>query len=317
MVYRILVTGSSGLIGSVLTRALLARGIHVVCFDLRAKGDEQGDIIHATQVRNAVAHVHGIVHLAAVSRVIWAEQNPDLCAATNITGVNNVLAGIRRAKPRPWLIFASSREVYGQATTMPVDEDCPLRPINVYGRSKVAGEELIEQAKLDDVRACTVRFSSVYGLAADHPNRVVPAFARAAARGQILNIEGPGHTFDFTHVGDVVRGLLTVIDWMMERRPLPPPIHFVSGQPTTLAELASLALSLAKPGAKSLTVPPRGGDVTHFVGDPARAQALLGWRARIPLAAGMAQLIADYRVRPKPIVEKPEECYWWDARNCS
>lgn len=105
----------------------------------------------------------------------------------------------------------------------PADEETPLRPVNVYAHSKVAGEQLIAEARDRGLRACVIRLSNVYGSTQDHPDRVVPAFARAALLGQPLRIDGCDHTFDFTHISDVVHGIAALVE-LLVRGIAPPPI---------------------------------------------------------------------------------------------
>lgn len=295
MNHRILVTGSSGLVGAALTSAMLAEGAQVARLDLRAHGVARGDVRDLPSVREAIARVDGVVHLAAVSRVVDGERDPDLCRATNVDGLRNVLMAAAESPRAPWVIFASSREVYGHLDALPATEDAPLRPVNHYGRSKLAGERLASEAQRAGVRAWSVRLSNVYGSTADHADRVVPAFARAAAVGAELRADGLDHTFDFTHVDDVVRGVLAMTTVLAEGGATPPPIHLVSGRPTTLGELASLAVQLGQSGATIRRAPPRDFDVARFVGDPSRAEALLGWRARVALESGVAELIHAFR----------------------
>lgn len=292
---RILITGSSGLIGSALAPALTSRGARVRLFDLAAVGEARGDVRDPACVREAVEGCDGIVHLAAISRVVWGERQPELCRATNVDGLRNVLESASRSARKPWVIFASSREVYGQPDVLPVREDCPVRPVNVYGRSKAAGEALVDAARRDGVRACTVRLSNVFGAVDDHADRVVPAFARAAACGEALRVDGAQHTFDFTHTSDVASGLTTLAALLSDGGQAPPPIQLVSGVPTTLLELAYLAIRLAGSTSTVRLAPPRDFDVERFCGSPARAQQLLGWATTISLEAGLAQLIDDFR----------------------
>lgn len=294
---RILVTGSEGLVGTALRAALAARGAQVVGMDLAAIGDENGDVRDASRVRRAVSGCDGIVHLAAVSRVIWGERDPERCWTTNVGGLRHVVAAAQAEAQRPWLVFASSREVYGRPDVLPATEDTPLRPINVYGRSKVEGERIVQAARHGGLRAAIVRLSNVYGSARDHSDRVVPAFARAALRGSALHVEGAGHTFDFTHIDDTVRGLVALIDLLASDRAAPPPIHLLTGRATCLGELASLAVRLAGGGASIRHAPPRSFDVSHFHGSPARAQSVLGWASRVRLRDGLRRLIEDLRVQ--------------------
>lgn len=292
---RILITGSSGLVGTAVSKALEARGVAVDRLDLRETGESFGDVRDLQRVASVVDRCDGVVHLAAVSRVVAGEREPALCRATNVGGVNNVLQSAATAGRRPWVIFASSREVYGQPEHLPVNEDCPVRPVNVYGRSKVAGEELVEAARREGLRACTIRLSNVYGTTADHADRVVPAFARGAAMGEELRVDGSDHTFDFTHIHDVARGIVKLAELLETEQASPPPIHFVSGRPTTLGELAALAIELAGGESRVREAPPRDFDVARFFGDPTRARELLGWKPEVELEIGVANLINEFR----------------------
>lgn len=284
----ILVTGSSGLIGRHLTSYLRRAGIAVRTFDIASSAAE--DTRDRKALGAALEGVEGVVHLAAVSRVVWAERNPALCQAINVDALENLLQLCHRQPSPPWVIFASSREVYGQPTKFPVTEDAPFSPINVYARSKVAGENLILAAAKAGLRATVCRFSSVYGCALDHADRVVMAFAGAAAVGGTMSIEGAQHTFDFTNIEDVVSGLWQLIQATRLGERLPP-IHFVTGVATSLLELAQLSAHHAAFPTVIEYAPARDYDISQFVGDPGRAARLLGWRATIPVSIGVPRLI--------------------------
>lgn len=292
---RVLVTGSSGLVGSALVSALISRGFEVCCLDLRALAEAQGDVCDRERLRGPVSSVDGVVHLAAVSRVGAAERNPELCWATNVGGLRNVLELAAEASRSPWVIFASSREVYGHPERLPVTEDFPLRPVNVYGHSKAMGERLVEDARRAGLRACIVRLSNVYGSAKDHEDRVIPAFMRAAAAGRELRIDGAHRVFDFTHVDDVTRGILALIELLGAGKAAPPPIQLVSGKPTTLGELAQLVVNLYQSRSAIREAPPRTFDVSGFIGAPLRAKQLLGWVPRVQLEEGLTRLVGEFR----------------------
>jgi len=289
---KVLITGSEGLVGSALAPLLERQGYEVVRFDIRR--DPSEDVRSVEALRKAMQGCTGVVHLAAVSRVIWGEQNPTLCWDTNVRGLNNALACAELAESSPWFVFASSREVYGQPDSLPVTEDAPYRPCNFYGYAKIEGERMVEQARQDGFRACTVRLSNVFGSRHDHADRVVPAFARGAARGEELRIDGADHTFDFTYVYDVADGLARLVKFLSGGGAAPPPIHFVTGEPTTLLQLAELSIELAGSASKIRHAPPRSYDVAHFYGSPARASELLGWRPQTPLRVGLGRLIRDF-----------------------
>ena len=297
---RILITGSEGLVGRALRARLEARGNETLGLDLRGAGSEYGDVRDPYRVGDAITRCRGVVHLAAVSRVIWAERAPDDCRSTNIGGLRRVLEAALEQPARPWVLFASSREVYGEPQRLPATEDAPFSPVNVYGHSKVDGERLVEKARAGDLRAAIVRLSNVYGSALDHADRVAPAFARAVVEGHSIRIDGAECTFDFTHVDDTVRGMVAVMDRLAAGH-TPPPVHLLTGIPTTLRELAAMAMALAGKNVPVSEAPPRSFDVSRFHGDPSRARKLLGWEPRVCLRDGVARLVRDFRVRSEAV----------------
>jgi UDP-glucose 4-epimerase len=300
-VRKILITGSEGLVGSALSAELRARGLAVAGLDLKLPAGHPGraDIADGGRVEQLVDGCCGIVHLAAISRVVWAEREPARCWRTNVEATRSLLRSAHASPSKPWVLFASSREVYGEPARLPVAEDAALRPVNIYGRSKAAGEDLVLAARKDGLTTAIVRFSNVYGSTEDHPDRVVPAFARGAVEGSDLRVDGSGSTFDFTHLVDAVAGVLAIIDAMEHGEQRLPPIHFCTGRATTLGELARIANRAGGQRSRIVEKPQRSYDVTRFVGDPRRARAVLGWRASVDIVEGVRRLAHDFaRLQP-------------------
>lgn len=301
---RILVTGAAGLIGYHLTLALKKQGHDVVRFDKKNSTAQkiQQDVTHYNAVSRAIRNCDGVVHLAAVSRVVWAESSPKSCRLTNIGGTRNVIEAALKSRARPWLIFASSREVYGQPSVLPAIEDTILDPINIYGRSKFAGEKLVLRARDEGLRTSICRLSNVYGWIEDHHDRVVPSFSYAAAAGGVLRIDGGEREFDFTHISDVIDGLMRLIS-LVSHGDNVPSVHFVSGRGTTLSELAQIATRHAS-GNNSVIRQgiPRVYDVEKFIGDPQRARQLLGWFTKISIEQGISELV---RAHEQKIEDEP------------
>jgi dTDP-glucose 4,6-dehydratase/UDP-glucose 4-epimerase len=292
MSHPILVTGSSGLIGAALVEKLTMLGHPVRGYDIAA-GPQ--DTLDAGAVQEAVQGCGGIIHLAAVSRVLWGEHNPGLCRRVNVAGTRNVLKAAYRSPTRPWVLFGSSREAYGPVSVFPAGEDTERQPMNVYGRSKLAGERLVEAAQAAGLKAAILRFSNVYGRISDHADRVVPAFARAAAEGRSLQVEGRDHVFDFNYLDDVVDGILKMAGFIEAEKTPPPPVQFVTGTGTTLTELAEASVRIAGTGAEIRHVGPRSFDVNGFVGSPERARRLLGWLPSVGVEEGLSRMIEAYR----------------------
>lgn len=292
---RVLVTGSGGLVGTALCAALGARGHEIRRFDLRDGPKGQGDILMPATLEAALEGCTGVVHLAAVSREVWGERDPRLCHATNVIGTRNVIEALRRNTRQFWLIFASSREVYGQASALPVTERCALRPMNHYARSKRAAERAVMQAQGAGMRAAILRLSTVYGAPGDHADRLIPAFCRAAIAGRPLRVDGAMNRVDITHVADVAAAIADLGE-RLARGGAFRPMHLTTGRATSLHDLARLVVRLAESDSPITMSAPRDYDVTAFAGDPGLAAAQIGWRPRVSLIAGLRDLIARLRL---------------------
>ena len=224
----------------------------------------------------------------------WGDAHPDLCWETNVVGTENVVRAAAASKRKPVLIVASSREVYGEPIALPVHEDTPVAPVNFYGRSKVACERAALKGREAGLNTAIVRFSNVYGSTADHTDRVVPAFARAASMGTTMQVCGRGLVFDFTHVEDSAIGTMMLLTALLAGERNLPPVHFVTGRATTLAQLATIANEAGGHRSAIVEAPVRSNDVMTFVGDPTRAEQLLGWRATVAIEDGVRQLVDDF-----------------------
>ena len=235
---RVLVTGGGGNIGELivsfpsfarslrlectgkhLIRRLLSSNIPTTVVDLVFFDDEVkaiydefprakslldvviGDIRDKDILQRALTpDVTGVIHLAAVSRVLWCLENGPDCEDVNVGGTKAVLEASELSEARPWFIQASSREIYGSAETFPVIEDSPFTPANVYGASKARAEEVIERylaernekknRSLTPVHAIALRMSNVYGGRADHRERLIPSIMTNALAHRTIQIVG-------------------------------------------------------------------------------------------------------------------------------
>jgi nucleoside-diphosphate-sugar epimerase len=292
----ILITGSYGLIGTAITRALILNGYEVRRLDCRlpVRHSNYGDVRDQPLMKRLAQEVDGIIHLAAVSRVQWGDADPDQCWETNVVGTENVVRAAAESRRKPVVITASSREVYGEPKASPVHEDTPAAPINNYGRSKAAGERVTLAGRDAGVNTAIVRYANVYGSTADHVDRVVPAFARAASEGEMMRVCGRGRVLDFTHVDDSARGTIMLLEALLAGERALPPIHFVTGRAIALEQLAEIAKRAGGDRSAITEAPARTNDVATFVGDPTRAEELLGWRATVAIEDGVRQLVYDF-----------------------
>ena len=292
----VLITGSAGLIGTAVARRLTKLGHDVIGIDIQPSAS--GELI---DVCNIAAHsglflgVQGVIHLAAVSRVIDAQMDPIRCQRVNVEGTRAILQVIGKQVEKPWFIYASSREVYGEQTAMPVPETAPLQPLNVYARSKVAAETITTDARKCGINTAIVRFSNVFGSTDDHETRVVPAFVRRALNGQPLFVEGENNTFDFTFVEDVSAGVVALATHLCSGLLKPHPIHFVTGRETSLRALADMIVSITQSSSSIVERPARTFDVSKFCGDPTLAAGVLNWRAGTSLEDALSLTVQNFR----------------------
>lgn len=289
---KLLITGHLGLIGRGLTDLLKVKGFSVKGFDL---ADNSGDINNSLQLKKALIGCCGVVHLAAVSRVIWGQKDATKCWQTNAIASENLLTMASLSPLRPWVLVTSSREVYGEPESFPVNEDAPINPVNIYGQAKAYMEKKTLTIRQSGLNTAIVRLANVYGCKDDHHDRVLPAFCRHAATGSVLRVDGYDHVFDFTHVNDAVRGIAKMVDLLDAGERNLPPIHLLPGIGTTLKQAAEIAIRAAGTEAKIYEAESRQYDVRHFIGNPERARRLLGWEACIHPSEGIPALVQAFK----------------------
>ncbi|HLZ70849.1 MAG TPA: NAD-dependent epimerase/dehydratase family protein [Dehalococcoidia bacterium] len=282
---RVVVTGAAGFIGSHLVDALLAEPCNsVVAFDNLRRGalahlaqheaDPRlsvviADVADRRAVAEALAGTELVYHLAAQSNVMGAVADPRYSFEANVAGSFNVLeaaasAGVRR------VVFTSSREVYGDAANLPVDESQPVAPRNPYGASKAAAELYCDifwrRFGLD---VAVVRLANVYG--PRDRDRVIPLWLECAAAGQPLDVFGGDQVIDFVPVPLAVEALLRVSTILLDGLP----INVGSGTGTPLLALARRILDLHGGRGELRMLPARDAEVRHFVADVGRMRELL------------------------------------------
>lgn len=302
----ILITGGAGFIGKTLVNKLIFEGISVTIIDI--KNDKsltaanrtsyiQGDVCEPSIMKEIFFNqkIDGIIHLAAVSRVVDAENNPDECWRTNVGGVKTLLKAIEQSTQKPWLIFGSSREVYGEPQSLPIKESDAKKPVNIYGQSKREGERLFTDfAKNQDLNCAIVRFSNVYGNRYDIFDRVIPRFIRAIATGNMLTIEGGEQLIDFTHIDDTVNSLLKLINYINNNDVIQTEFHFCPGIGWSLYDLISFIEQAIGKTASVKVNHKRNYDVVKFVGDTTKITTELGLEQFFPLKEGIQKSVTEY-----------------------
>ncbi|MHA2247127.1 MAG: NAD-dependent epimerase/dehydratase family protein [Candidatus Hodarchaeales archaeon] len=304
---KILITGGLGNIGLSLAKKLQSLGFETILYDNRDEnsftedilggGDIiQGDVCNFNALRESMDGIDGIVHLAAVSRVIWGYENPKQCVDVNIGGTINVLEAARLSERKPWVIFGSSREVYGEPDELPVTEDSPKKIVNVYGVTKITGEYLLNKYHSNyNVNGLILRFSNIYGSPFDQLDRVIPKFIINASKGVDLILQGGEQVFDFTYITDAVNAIVNAIEKLMRTNPYYNVFHVTTGKPTTLKKLAQYILKQTSSNSKICYSKARSYDVQKFYADPSRIFNDLGFTCKIGITEGINLTIKAFK----------------------
>ncbi|WP_256623612.1 NAD-dependent epimerase/dehydratase family protein [Methanolobus chelungpuianus] len=297
---RILVTGSSGLIGTKLCEQLERLGHLVRRFDINPSLSTYSapeDILDAAARKEAINNIDGVIHLAAVSRVIDAELDSERCIKVNVNGTQALISDLVKSGEYPWLIYGSSREVYGIPEKIPADENLEPKPVNVYGESKVAAESSVrEYNESTGATSIIFRFSNVYGSVNDHATRVIPAFIRSALIEENIRIDGNDHVFDFTHVDDTVNAIIKAVS-MIEMGVLLGchTLNVCTERGTNLGELVNIIVSITHTKPSIIQGEPRKYDVPYFIGSSTKLSHVLGVNCKIALEDGITLLVEDFK----------------------
>ena len=295
---KILITGSSGFIGSALKQLLEEKKVEIVTYDIRE--NPLDDVRDLSALQSKIRGVEGVVHLAAVSRVKLAHEHPLDCVNTNVGGIINVLESAREVNSEnghPWVIFGSSREVYGKPTNLPVVESSPRKAINVYGVSKLSGEELCKVYSDNyGLKTRVLRFSNVYTGINDHLDRVIPKFILRAFKNEDLVINGFGdEIFDFTYISDTIQGIWGCIQEVDSNSHLFDDFNLSTGIPVSLKELATLIIKKTESRSKISYRASRSYDVNKFYASPEKAKNKLGFSPNVNLENGLNLAIKELR----------------------
>ncbi|OGJ84343.1 hypothetical protein A2529_05860 [Candidatus Peribacteria bacterium RIFOXYD2_FULL_58_15] len=297
---RILVTGSSGTIGTRLCEALLGQGHDVIGVDWQHnKWHKNIDdlTIHSDlkldeTFKKIPTDVEAVIHLAANARVYDLVEQPDR-AQDNVTTLFNTLEFARRNKI-PRFLFTSSRETYGNIDATACTEDM-VRIENcesAYTASKIAGEAFVEAyRRCYGLGTVTFRFSNVYGMY-DDSDRVVPLFIRRAKKHEPLTVFGEKKCLDFTYIDDTVRGVCLALEKFETVQG--GTYNIAYGEGTSLVHLAKTLKELLSSRSEIVIAESRTGEVVQYVADTKKAREKLGYSPQIPFEEGIKKSVEWY-----------------------
>lgn len=325
----VLVTGATGAVGPCVVQALQADGypVRTLSLDAPEEGSSPpgvealvGDINDPAAIRGAMDGIHGVVHLAALLHTVNpTESMHKQYEQTNIAGTAKVVdaavaAGVRR------IVFFSSITVYGNSNGQVITEDTPPRPNSLYGKTKLAAEEIILKARRGDGQALgtVLRMAAIYGarvkgnyrrlVRALASHRFVPvgkglnrrtvvydrdvasatvlALSSAAAAGRVYNVsDGQIHA---------MREIIAAVCQALGRKP--PRLHLPAGPAYFILGLLEDVARFARVGS-----PIGRATIDKYVEDLAvdssRIQKELGFSPRYDLYSGWRETVQEMRQR--------------------
>jgi UDP-glucose 4-epimerase len=298
---KILITGSSGTIGTRLGEKLLNLGYEIIGVDWKKnkwhKNLEKRTIHLDLRNKNLVLKklpkkVDLIIHLAANARVYELVKNPDL-AIDNMITTYNILEYARINKIKN-IIFASSREVYGNTKKAEhKEEDVKIENCeSPYSASKISGEALIHSYhKCFGINYVIIRFSNVYGMY-DESDRVIPLFIRKAIKNENLVVFGKDKILDFTYIDDAVEGVIKVIKGFNKVKNNI--FNIATGKGTKILFVAQLIKKFLNSKSRIIIKQNRPGEVVKYRADISKAKKLLNYEPRTDIIEGIKKTIEWY-----------------------
>ena len=307
---RVLVTGSSGQIGTNLALRLIADGHEIFGVDKRPNPwvpdafptllqDLSGHYAAFRGGINGVEYpvVDAVVHLAAHAKVHQLVRQPHR-ALENAIMTFNVLE-FARGIDVP-LVFSSTREVYGDVHRFEeyAEEAADFAfTESPYSAAKIASEAFIyAYARCYGLNYLVFRFSNVYGRYDSdllRMERVLPLFMHQMSRGESVTVFGGDEkVLDFTYIDDCVDGIARGIERLADGRVRNETINLAYGHGNSLVQAAELIAGELGVEPKIALAPSLLGEVTHYVADVRKAHNLLDWSPQTPLDVGIPQAVA-------------------------
>jgi CDP-glucose 4,6-dehydratase len=309
-----LVTGATGLVGGWLVRRLLGLGADVVCLvrdwvpssELVRGGllDKvkavRGDVRDQALLERALGEfeVATVIHLAAQTIVPIANRNPVSTLDTNVAGTWAVLEACRRSPAVEQVVVASSDKAYGEADSLPYDEQTPLRGRHPYEVSKSCAD-LIAQSfgTTYELPVVISRCGNFYGGGDLNWSRIVPGTIRSILRGERPVIRSDGqHVRDYFYVEDGAAAYTLLAERLAaEPRLRGRAFNFSDETPVSVVELVRRVLALVGSDLKPEILDEATNEIREQRLSAARARKVLGWRPLFSLDEGLRRTIDWYR----------------------
>jgi UDP-glucose 4-epimerase len=324
---KVLITGGLGFIGSNLARALVNQGARVSLVDslIPQYGGNLHNIVdirdrlevNICDVRDPHAMkylVQGkdyLFNLAGQTSHMDSMADPQTDLDINASAQLSILEACRLNNPDIKIVFASTRQLYGKPDYLPVDERHPVRPVDVNGINKLAGEWYhLLYNNVYGIRACALRLTNTYGpgmRVKDARQTFLGIWVRLLLEGKPIKVFGDGEQLrDFNYVDDCVDALLVAGASEQANGKV---YNLGSEEVIGLKALAELMTNLGYDGSYELVPFPeerKAIDIGDYYSDFSLISTELGWSPRIKLEQGLLKTLEYY--------SNHRSAYWDEAQ---
>jgi len=312
---RALITGGVGFIGSNLARRLADMGAEVTLVDSMIP-EYGGNLFNISDVRERVRvnisdvrDSHSMKYLVRDQNYLFnlagqtshmdSMQDPFTDLEINSRAQLSILEACRHYNPELKIVFAGTRQIYGRPEYLPVDENHPLKPVDVNGINKLAGEYYhLLYSRVYNIKACVLRLTNTYGpgmRVKDARQTFLGIWIKLLVEGKPFEVWEGGQVRDFTYVDDAVEAFLLAA----AREESVGEIFNLGGDPAiALKDLADLLVQIEGKGRFIIRDYPSDRkpiDIGDYYADYSKIKQKFGWQPRTSLREGLSRSLAFYR----------------------
>jgi len=312
---KVLITGGLGFIGSNLARRLLSLEAEITLVDSLIP-EYGGNLFNITgiedQVRVNISDVRDehsmrylvqgqdyIFNLAGQTSHLDSMQDPFTDLEINSRAQLSILETCRKYNPTVKIVFASTRQIYGKPDYLPVDEKHPVRPVDINGINKLAGEWYhILYNNIYGIRACALRLTNTYGPGMrikDARQTFLGIWIKLLIEGKPFEIWEGQQLRDFNHVDDAVQAFLIAADSEKADGQI---FNLGGDEPISLHDLGKMLIEINGTGefiTKKFPAERKSIDIGDYYSDYRKIKKELGWTPKISLREGLARSIEYYK----------------------
>ena len=324
---RVLITGGLGFIGSALARSLVQAGADVTVVDslipeyggnfFNIAGIREKVKVNISDVRDPYAMAYLVqgknylFNLAGQTSHMDSMHDPHTDLNINAAAQLSILEACRKHNPKIKIVFASTRQLYGKPEYLPVDEKHPIRPVDVNGINKLAGEWYhILYNNVYGIRSCALRLTNTYGpgmRVKDARQTFLGIWVRNLIEGKPVLVFGDGGQLrDFNYVDDVVEALLLAAVSDKANGEI---YNLGSTEVINLKELAAIMVEMRPAGHFEIVpFPPerKAIDIGDYYSDFTKIKEALGWEPKISLKEGLRKSLDYYSLH---------HMHYWGKKN--